>query len=416
MIDNIISNILNFNVNQKDLFDISDIELRINKDFIDNPTNILKNIQKVILLDDFSIFSIIAAINAGFNIMLYGPPGTAKTTLSLELPRYIYNANTNLHTADTSWKVNKTIGGLSVNYRNGKEVIEPKMGIISRDIAMSYPYIKSSSLKFSTLFTIIDEFNRANIDECMGPLFTAMGSQYKILNLEFFDGFDDSKSSIPIPKSYRMICSMNKNDRIFTNTLSEALSRRFKWIYIGPFKDTSKEDSFISNILFNTSTRYSLPNCDKLVAVPKLQNRSYFNTEIKDKLLEIINNIKSTCNIELGMSYKLDSIKIAFHYNELLNYKLIADFKDQSISNFDLFKKNLYSDISFNDLLISINNNDLIQTQLHSNFIETIDAALSMCIIPACESIDDDLMLDDLKSLLSLYPNSLNELNRMRVI
>ena len=129
----------------------------------------------------------------------------------------------------------KVIGGVAVTYDNSvfpaREQIGPKDGYIVEDILECYES-RLETTDFDTVFTVIDEFNRTNMDECLGPMFTAMGSEDKTLKLDYNKGFKDDFLQIKIPKGYRIICNMNKYDRTFTNELSEALSRRFKWIYI----------------------------------------------------------------------------------------------------------------------------------------------------------------------------------------
>ena len=57
-------------------------ELQIVSDYDTNLGGHLNSIKRKILIDDNTLISIIAAINAGFNVILYGPPGTAKSTIS----------------------------------------------------------------------------------------------------------------------------------------------------------------------------------------------------------------------------------------------------------------------------------------------------------------------------------------------
>ena len=80
--------------------DAAEKELQITNDCMTDINRHLSNIKKRILIDDNTILSIIAALNAGFHIILYGPPGTAKTTISEFLPVEFYGAKCNLHTAE----------------------------------------------------------------------------------------------------------------------------------------------------------------------------------------------------------------------------------------------------------------------------------------------------------------------------
>ena len=221
---------------KKQMDDAASEVLQIVSDYDTNLIGHLNNIKKRILIDDNTLLSIIAAINAGFNIILYGPPGTAKSTLSEFLPVEMYGAKCNVHTADSEWNVRKVIGGLTVSYDTSItpaiEIISPKDGYIVEDILECYES-RLETKDFDTAFTVIDEFNRTNMDECLGPMFTAMGSNNRTLKLDYNKGFNDDFLEIQVPQGYRMICNMNKYDRTFTNELSDALSRRFKWIYIG---------------------------------------------------------------------------------------------------------------------------------------------------------------------------------------
>lgn len=109
-------------------------ELQIVSDYDTNLGGHLNSIKRKILIDDNTLISIIAAINAGFNVILYGPPGTAKSTISEFLPVEMYGAKCNTHTADSEWNVRKVIGGITVSYDTSTtpatELIAPKDGYI----------------------------------------------------------------------------------------------------------------------------------------------------------------------------------------------------------------------------------------------------------------------------------------------
>lgn len=91
-------------------------KLQIVNDYLTNLNGHLQNIKNRILIDDNTLLSIVSSLNAGFNVILYGPPGTAKSTISEFLPVEFYGAKCNVHTADSEWNVRKVIGGITVTY------------------------------------------------------------------------------------------------------------------------------------------------------------------------------------------------------------------------------------------------------------------------------------------------------------
>ena len=109
-------------------------KLQIVNDYLTDLNTHLANIKRRILIDDNTLLSMIAALNAGFNVILYGPPGTAKSTISSFLPVEFYGARCNVHTADSDWNVRKVIGGITVGYDTSvtpvREQIGPKDGYI----------------------------------------------------------------------------------------------------------------------------------------------------------------------------------------------------------------------------------------------------------------------------------------------
>lgn len=117
-------------------------KLQIVNDYQTNLQQHLLNIKRRILIDDDTILSIVAALNARFNVILYGPPGTAKSTISSFLPVEFYGAKCNIHTADISWNVRKVIGGISVTYDNSvtpaEEQISQRLSMPLRQLSQQY--------------------------------------------------------------------------------------------------------------------------------------------------------------------------------------------------------------------------------------------------------------------------------------
>ena len=333
-------------LSKDEISQIASEDLLITKEVNSNLRALLDSIKDKILISDKTLLSIIAAINAGYNVILYGPPGTAKSTLSEILPKVLWNAKCNIHTADSDWSVKKVIGGLTVSYEiNGddvKELITPKDGYLIEDIFDCYKVIKCHGA-YDTVFSVIDEFNRTNMDECLGPMFTAMGSENKIIKLDYNRNFGDRPLEITIPKKYRIICNMNKYDRTFTNDLSEALTRRFKWIFVGvpSAEEYQIEKELIKKRVFENVKPTDIPSNNQLEKIIDYKNNPFFDKNISDKIFSILQTIRE--DFEIGTAYGIDALKLAFNFFYLkLN---LIDFSNTDITISKLIETSDYENL-----------------------------------------------------------------------
>lgn len=389
-------------------------KLQIVNDYLTDLNTHLANIKRRILIDDNTLLSMIAALNAGFNVILYGPPGTAKSTISSFLPVEFYGARCNVHTADSDWNVRKVIGGITVGYDTSatpvREQIGPKDGYIVDDILECYES-RLETTDFDTVFTVIDEFNRTNMDECLGPMFTAMGSDDKTLKLDYNKGFNDDFVQVKVPNGYRMICNMNKYDRTFTNELSEALARRFKWIYVGApeAENYLQEQQIVEGNVFGSVAGISPVNPVNLIDIEDCRNSTLFESCITSKIYFVINDLRS--DLEIGTSYKIDAVKLANHFFRLklatVNWSAYPGADPATACT-----KSSASDIG----VLTDPANRVQLTELFEKIIlDTIDAALVMTVVPACEALEDIDAIERNRVRFESYERCKKELERMKI-
>ncbi|MEY2449468.1 MAG: 5-methylcytosine-specific restriction enzyme, partial [Acidimicrobiaceae bacterium] len=170
-----------------------------------------------------------AALRAGKHVILTGPPGTGKSTLAKLLAEAGQEAlmctGYLATTATSDWTIADTVGA-SDDTALGRVF---QSGVVTDAIE-------------SGRWLIIDEFNRANIDQAFGELFSVLSGQAVVLphrRNEFAPPLSivphdsdvpDGTDPICIPKPWRMIATMNTSDRGLLFTLSRALMRRFAFV------------------------------------------------------------------------------------------------------------------------------------------------------------------------------------------
>jgi hypothetical protein len=95
---------------------------------------------------------------------------------------------------------------------------------------------------YKGVWTIIDEFNRADIDKAIGQLFTSLRTKkMKIPTNKVGIPYEDLK----IPNDYRIIGTLNTADKHWLFKLSDALKSRFAFIEVDiPSKEQKDEEIY----------------------------------------------------------------------------------------------------------------------------------------------------------------------------
>ena len=186
---------------------------------------------------------LVAAIDSGKHVVLTGPPGTGKTTLSY-LAAEVGQQNMMCTgylptTATTEWTTFETIGGFQPTSE----------GLIFRP-GMFVDAIESGR------WLVIDEMNRSNFDRAFGQLFTVLSGQAVVLPYKRA-GHTEPISLCPsgvaaphntdvirVPATWRIIATMNVFDKNLLFEMSYALMRRFAFVEV-----TSPDDNAFRELL-----------------------------------------------------------------------------------------------------------------------------------------------------------------------
>jgi len=173
-------------------------------------------------------------LKSGRNIMLYGDPGTGKTALANLLLSQICGVkeakdgspipNYTIVTANAEWSNFEVIGGISPDDSGGYYF---KDGYVA-DAAKSCE--KTMQEDGKPHYLVIDEFNRANIDEAFGKLFTVFEYRDKQALLT---AKETGGAPFMMPPEFRIIGTMNTQDKNTLFNVGHALMRRFAFVEIG---------------------------------------------------------------------------------------------------------------------------------------------------------------------------------------
>ena len=224
----------------------------------------LKTCERKEKKDDYQ--NIVSLLKNRKYIVLQGAPGTGKTYSALKIAK-IFNKTffTQFH-AETTYS--DFVYGIQPKLDADTLTYEIKKGILYEAIE----YAKSKPTE--DVLLIIDEINRANLSNVLGPVFYLFEYQR-----ESSQTIKIGKEEIDqLPKNLYVIATMNTADRSLA-VVDFALRRRFSWYTLYPqaIKDIAKDRIFHKD-LFNTISdmfdKYA--NDDELNLQP---GQSYFITD-----------------------------------------------------------------------------------------------------------------------------------------
>ena len=318
---------------------------------------IKKSIQEDLLIDDEVIDRIISSLYAGRNVLLTGPVGTGKTDLAQKIST-VLGYYPEVYTATSDWSTQDVIGGIFPKIENGNVVFRIQKGCVAHTVSKNWEddtgdnrIRKVYSIDSETgephiykgMWLIIDEFNRANIDQAFGQLFTVLehGVQLKIPS----DSTGIDFKAITIPEDYRIIGTLNVHDKHFLFNLSDALKRRFDFVEISiPSRERKSQEIAIMR-------KKAIVGHELINEINELDES---NEKTDKKLYEIMSFIRESKQIGTALLISMFKDILIYHrmgqswdsgLDSALTKTIIPQIEDLQISTLDNIKRFVNSDM-----------------------------------------------------------------------
>jgi len=196
--------------------------------------------QGLLLPDADALIERIVVALLGGHVILAGPPGTGKTTLAGVVADAL-GCSYATETATADWSTFDVVGGLQPAVgQHDTEVLKPWLGHVPRAALRCADAIvlhadDPAANPLQAHWLVIDEFNRAEIDKAVGPLYTVLGGgggpERRRLPLWFGDKPETQECWIP--ERFRIIGTLNSVDTAYVYSLSQGLQRRFQFVHVG---------------------------------------------------------------------------------------------------------------------------------------------------------------------------------------
>jgi len=169
---------------------------------------------------------------AGKNLILYGPPGSGKTRIAERLG-HVVCSQLHIEAANAEWTYQEVVGGYTPDKNGG---FKPTRGVLTSAAAAC----ETSLTEWGHPdWLLIDELNRANLDEAFGDVFTLLDLDHRTDSKITFAGTHTQA----VPLGFRILGTMNTEDQAQLFSLGYAFRRRFAFIEVPPVFDSVTQDT-----------------------------------------------------------------------------------------------------------------------------------------------------------------------------